>query len=59
MLNELINRITIYTPRMGRNRIGKEKIIQSTTSLRARYSNPFFTNWSVHHLLRIGRVIPA
>ena len=51
MLNELINRITIYTPRMGRNRIGKEKIIQSTTSLRARYSNPFFTNLSVHHLL--------
>lgn len=27
MLNELINRINIYTPMIGRNRIGKEKII--------------------------------
>lgn len=25
MLNELINRINIYTPMIGRNRIGKEK----------------------------------
>ena len=33
MLNELINRINIYTPMIGRNRIGKEKIIQSTISL--------------------------
>ena len=51
MLNELINRINIYTPMIGRNRIGKEKIIQSTTSLWARYSNLLFTNLSVHHLL--------
>ena len=27
MLNELINRINIHTPMIGRNRIGKEKII--------------------------------
>ena len=39
MLNELINRINIYTPMIGRNRIGKEKIIQSTISLWVCYSN--------------------
>lgn len=51
MLNELINRINIYTPLIGRNRIGKEKIIQSTISLWVCYSNLLFTNLSVHHLL--------
>lgn len=39
MLNELINRI------------GKEKIIQSTISLWVCYSNLLFINLSVHHLL--------
>ena len=33
MLNELINRINIYTPMIGRNRIGKEKIIQFAQKL--------------------------